>query len=414
MKIRLPSRIHLFWLFTVPVLALGNGWFISILGLNANFLILFIFLLFVIPLYQLSSKSRRFPQWQNKNNKPPIWLLFIVLVIYIYGTCLGLVNGYEIANVIRHSFSLLFFLSLIVIYWLKPTLQNVVALFKIVTFLIFFQTLIVYLSVLKLVDPGIAEYAAKVTYGIVGSNEYGFPRAFMSHQLAIFPYLSLLLFSNKPKKQALFALLSVLLLIFTATRAYILVISVLVAIYIFLRLSRQPIYSLCISCLATIGIASVIASNRNVSILISSIGDFSGANISNSARVEQLYWFAQYISNNPIIGYGFGFSMSEYIRSLAKPYSYELIYVNLWACLGIFAFLLIAAFFFPLFVSLLKRSSKDVRLHLIVGCIVTNLASLGNPFLLSQSNILLITLSYYLLKVSPTSESLSLTRLNNI
>lgn len=397
MKIRLPNRKSLFWLFAIPVFALGNGWFISVFGLNANFLILFFFLFLIIPLYSLCSRKAKIKKWQNKNSKLPIRLLFIILSVYLYGTFLGVINGYGPENVIRHGFSLLFFLSLIVINWLKPTLQDIIRIFKVVAFLVFLQAAIVYLSVLKIIDPGIAEYAAKVTYGIIGGNEYGFPRAFMSHQLAIFPYLSLLLFSNKPKKQALFALLSVLLLIFTATRAYILVISVLVAIYIFLRLSRQPLYSFCISCLAIFGIASVILSNRNASILISSIGDFSGANISNSARIEQLYWLAQYISRNPIVGYGFGFWMPESVRDTVKKYSYELIYINLWACLGILAFILIGVFFAPLLLGLFKFGFKDQRLHLIAGAIVTNFASLGNPFLLSQCNIALVVMAYYLL-----------------
>lgn len=394
MKIKLPSRMSLFWLFTIPVFALGNGWFISIFGLNANFLILFLYLFFVIPLYKLSSSKVK--QWQGGKNKLPISLLFIILVVYLYGTSLGIINGYGPANVIRHGFSLLFFSSLIIIYWLKPTLQSIIKLFEVVAFLVFVQTAVVYFSVLKIIDPGIAEYAAKVTYGIVGGNEYGFPRAFMSHQLAVFPYLSLLLFSNKPKKQALFALLSVLLLIFSATRAYIIVIGLLVLIYISLRLARQPIYSLCIFFLATIGATSVIFSNKNVSILIGSIGDFSGGNISNSARIEQLYWFSQYISRNPIVGYGFGFWMPESIRDTVKKYSYELIYVNLWACLGILGLVLIGVFFAPLVLGVFKFGFKDQRLHLITGAIVTNFASLGNPFLFSQCNIALVAMTYYL------------------
>lgn len=400
------NRRYHFWAFSLLILSLGNGWYFSAFGLNANYLILLLFLLVIMPTYTIFSDGLKLKL--HKPNKLMWLLLAVIFTTFIYGVFLGIANQYKLDNVIRNGFSLLFYFSFLVVFWSRPTLKDIVALFKVSAILVLLLTIVVYLSVIGLLDYSIAKYVSSVTYGIIGGGEFNLPRAFISNQLVLFPFFSLLLFSPKLINKIAFVGLSLMLLLLTITRAYILVLGFLLLIYLVIESVKKPL-SLVLTVALSSGILAIIAvSNQNlasiINMVLGSVVDFSGDSISNSFRVEQMRWFIKYISDNPIFGYGFGFSMPEYQSDSVKTYAYELIYVDLWAKLGIIAFPLIAIYFAPLVLAFYKWKLQDVRLHLIVGVTVGNFASIGNPFLLSQVNILLIVISYYLLTLSHATD----------
>lgn len=119
------------------------------------------------------------------------------------------------------------------------------------------------------------------------------------------------------------------------------------------------------------------------------------------------YWFAysdqirsiQYdilvnsLKDNFLLGTGFGYYDSTFVRDWERPYSYELFYLALLLKLGIFSFLIFITIVFLMFYYMLRqlngRHYKMISL-VYIACIL--FVSSTNPFIDTQIGIMLITM----------------------
>lgn len=385
----------LFFFFSFIVLSLGNGWYLSVGGLNANFLMLF----FILLLFFVIGKI-------NYLDKNIVYILWIIFFIYNYGILLGIISGYEIYNVIRNSFGLLFFLSLILIYILRPSIKNIINIFLISSVVVLIETILIYLDIVGinlLTGIDFQDIAISYSYGVIGGGEYGV-RAFMTNQTVLFPLIAMLLFSKNFLLNIIGLILFLVLFGLTFSRAYILSFTFILFFVFLLRLLQKDRKIFLILIFLFIGFLILFTVDEKFSTAIISIIDFSGENQSNLPRVEQFNWFLDYIDSNPVIGYGFGAYMPEYIRSNTNVYSYELQYIDLYFKLGFLSLALIFIYFLPLILALKKFNVFDKELHIIIGIISINLTSIGNPYLFAQQNIYMVSLAYYIVLILNTNK----------
>ena len=123
---------------------------------------------------------------------------------------------------------------------------------------------------------------------------------------------------------------------------------------------------------------------------------FDSEDIANVDRYEQLHYL---LNDLTIFGKGLGAIVPGSVRSVVKPYGFELTYLNLFHKFGIFALIFLYGYFY-----VLRKSIKLMRNKVTMGygvlsfsCMGYLMPSIGNPLLFDPSMVILNCMVFYLL-----------------
>lgn len=126
--------------------------------------------------------------------------------------------------------------------------------------------------------------------------------------------------------------------------------------------------------------------------------DIEGATFSNNIKLEQTKRLLARWGESPLIGFGYGSSLPDYLRSETQPYSYEMTFPAMLMKMGVIGFSSWIILGLAALITLLKNSKKN-PLHFViwfaigVGLII---AVQTNPLLLSANALnLLVYLILY-------------------
>jgi len=126
---------------------------------------------------------------------------------------------------------------------------------------------------------------------------------------------------------------------------------------------------------------------------VASIADFTD-NQSNAIRGEQSFYLVNEFYNYPILGKGFGSTLSSgFIRDDKIPYTFELSYLELLYKLGVVGF---SVFLIGLLwlVNTIYKSPIRQRKVLLISLICLLFVSFTNPYIVSALGMFLLSVLY--------------------
>jgi hypothetical protein len=92
--------------------------------------------------------------------------------------------------------------------------------------------------------------------------------------------------------------------------------------------------------------------------------DAEGAAESNAIKIEQIGELLEKWKGSPIVGYGYGSYVENYLRSEEAPFSYEMQFFSLLMKIGVIGLVIWLAFFALQFIVMIKIQEKDM-IHII-------------------------------------------------
>lgn len=115
---------------------------------------------------------------------------------------------------------------------------------------------------------------------------------------------------------------------------------------------------------------------------------------SDDVRVKQFKALMDKFLESPLLGNGLGAYAESYIRDPEIPYAYELTYIASLMKYGLFGFTLIYGGYIVTLIKICRKNIGDIRLHAIIGGVISLLlVSVTNPYI-NVSLLLLLTIVF--------------------
>jgi hypothetical protein len=332
-------------------------------------------------------------------------------LLWLYGLLLGLSQGNTPALVLRNFAGMLFYLFYFILVCLKVPPQKV---FKVAYWAAMYVMLVtVGLSLAtNLADIDIHTGWFTLFAGpLQGGGATSHLRIFYANQMTVFIILCIALYrTTECLGRRRLSTLGDFVLLALAVYAAVFVpalrgdtLALMALVFLMLLVLAAPPWRrgrvskrlVVLMSLLLLGCAVVVATGFGDLVLAL----FSARDVGNEARYEQ---FKILLADCTLFGKGLGAILeSGYTRSVGQPHGFEMVYLNLFHKLGIFALLLIAGYLYTFYgacKALARKTIPPEYACCALGAMGYTIVAVGNPILLSPLCVLLHCVALYLLR----------------
>ena len=366
----------------------------------------FAFLVFLL-LFLLNSLLQ--PRLIRKSDIQKVDLIpLIFLATWFYGFTIGVINGNNIAFIVRNFAGMVLYISYFILIIQKPPK------IKMIKFVIIFSLFYICDSFYSFFN---AYMNGTIIFSMIGSTRY----YFSTGTLIIFPLMSLLIAKILFSQKKLNSLSKIIFLskIFNSKTISLILLVVCILAGIIFPFSKGNIVGF-VFIAFSLFICHIIARNvsstkKAISIIISffvglyiimfisnnniTLNPFNMSLEGNQTRFEQLSFL---LSDLNFFGRGLGAEIDGYARDQNNRYGFEITYFNLIHKFGFMSLPLFVCYVISLFIPLKNiLSNKEIYQNsLAFGMMGFLFPSIGNPMLFSPMSCLLHCTSNYLIRKS--------------
>lgn len=348
----------------------------------------------------------------TKGYRNKYFLLFLIIsvIIPIYGTAISIYRGNNISFAIDDAqgyiflftglglSSLIYFNDKLKVVLIKHFLiaSGIVSLFTITLFLLGITgiySLDETRTLLKDLNLGFAGIEVNASTRI-------FLRSHIYVMISLIFMICMIFYTKRSKKSTLYIYISIAIfvsaILISNTRALWLgSLMGFLIVFIFSKISIRKIVFYFLLAMF-IPISFIVFSEAWAKIVdrFKSIFDFS-SNVSNNIRSQQLtellYEFSQY----PVIGKGFGSTLSSgYYRNIDIPYSFELSYIELLYKLGVVGFSMFVVSILMIYIIFIRCNDDFIKKVAIISFSCFLVVSITNPYIVSSLGMFLISILF--------------------
>ena len=360
----------------------------------------------------------------SKFNKSNDWIPFIFILIWAYGFFLGFLNGnntYFVVSCFAGMITYTVYYILIIFKMHKEKLFRIIVFSSFIVLLITLSSAILFylLDIDIYHDPTVQLFFGEFR----GGASTGQIRIFQLKQVMIFVLWSLALLKvfggkrlsrshiEKGWKDRLFnftytrltffllLLTSFALIFIPVSKGYFLALLVITCIYLYatlIEIFKHFLVVKLVLLLLFFCIAFFTLNYFNYLNIAEAIFDVQDPG--NINRVEQ---FSYLIQDMTFLGKGLGAVVSGSIRNESRPYGFELVYVNIFHKFGIFAIIILLAYFKTFYDVVKKMIYRQVDWRYsatALGLMSFLFPAMGNPILFSPQIVLMHCLALFLIR----------------
>jgi len=354
--------------------------------------------------FRLNFSIKDFSPVDRRLSSTLIWLWLWIVISWLIGVLIGLVNDVDPSLVFRNFFGLVVYIIFPVMLIVSPSLRSLIIMIflaGIVQMCYGFER-----SYWLIINPVVffnikSSFSELRSFYNTGSIVI-FPLFMVgvAHQLLLKHY-----FPNnygqmviRLSKSLFFTLLTLIALVVPAmSKAYILATTILFLSVVFFSISYSlktgRIHKNIVLLIFLVVLLLYLLPSSFYEIIINS---FSPQEVSNAVRSEQ---FGYIVSDFTFFGNGLGSSLSSgYVRD-TRGYGFELTYVNIVHKLGVFSIFLFSSYVITLMVASIRivRRVYVFESLFVIGLMGYLVVGVGNPLLLSTSAVILHCVAMYII-----------------
>jgi len=348
-----------------------------------------------------------------------IWLWLLIVISWLIGVLIGIINGIDPSFVFRNFFGLVVYAIFPFMLIISPSLRSLIIMIflaGIVQMCYGFERIYFLLTNPTALHIGLSISDMRLIYNAGFIVIFPLLMVSMAYQLLPKYYFSnnYGIFVTRLSKSLIFTLLSVISLLVPAmSKGYILTTAFLIIFIMFISIlyaiEAGRIHKNIMILLIFLVFTLYMLPNSFYELIINS---YSIEEASNSIRFEQ---FEYLVSDLTFLGNGLGASLSSgYVRD-SSGYGFELTYLNIVHKLGMFSVFLFLSYLITLLVAF-SRISKKIYVYesfFVIGLMGYLVVGAGNPLLLSPCAVVLHCIAMYILVkpfIRPLEEKYQRTR----
>lgn len=354
--------------------------------------------------FRLNFSIKDFSPVDRRLSSILIWLWLLIIVSWLIGVSIGLVNGVDPSKVFRNFFGLVVYIIFPVMLIVSPSLRSLIIMIflaGIVQMCYGFESsywLIINPAAFSNVLYSFSELRSFYNTGfivifplfMVGVARQLLPKHYFPNN-----YGKIV---NKLSKSLIFTLLTLIALVIPAmSKAYILATTILFLGVVFFSLSYliktgRTHKNIVLLVFLVVFLLSLLPSSFYEVIIYS----YSSQEISYATRAEQ---FGRLVSEITFFGNGLGSSLRSSARTGAFSYGHELTYVNIVHKLGVFSIFLFSSYVITLMVAWIRivRRVYVFESLFVIGLMGYLIVGAGNPNLLANVAVILHCVAMYIL-----------------
>jgi len=355
--------------------------------------------------FRLNFSIKDFSPVDRRLSSILVWLWLLIIVSWLIGVSIGLVNGVDPSRVFRNFFGLVVYIVFPVMLIVSPSLRSLI--------------IMIFLAGIVQMCYGLEKsYWLIINPAAFSNIRYSFSELrsfYCSGFIVIFPLFMVgvarqLLpkhyfpnnygkIVNKLSKSLIFTLLTLIALVIPAmSKAYVLATTILFLGVVFFSLSYliktgRTHKNIVLLVFLVVLLLSLLPSSFYEVIIYS----YSSQEASNAIRAEQ---FGRLVSEITFFGNGLGSSLSSrYAQTGFFSYGHELTYVNIVLKLGVFSIFLFSSYVITLMVAWIRivRRVYVFESLFVIGLMGFLIVGAGNPNLLSNTAVILHCVAMYIL-----------------
>lgn len=340
-----------------------------------SYIILFAFVVYVLMLTR--GHLRIDSNWK---------IIAVLILLWFYGVIVGIINGNDIQYVFRNFAGLVFYVAYFFLVSLNINLSKIQHLLLLLGIFTGIITIVIYADQFVGLDilgniPFFNNYVKTVTVEKV----IYFPSREVIGVLFSFCLYGLLFGINNKIENIIGILISVVAIVFCGKSngdmlaLLLLALLILLARTIYNLTSKKIGIFVLIFVIIAFVILFVLASDK-----VTFFSLFNEQASGNSIRYQQISYLLN-PNNFTFLGHGLGAVLWGIIRSTEYPYACEVIYLNLFHKIGIFALFIVFIYIWSIIksIKILFKKEKNPSNAVPIGCLMYLVTSLGNPMLFS-------------------------------
>jgi len=431
-KIRKISiRKLLYIIFCFELILGGGGWLFKINGISLRMMIFAIIIFaFLIEILARKKNIMKLPFYLN------LFILLSLSIFMFFGVFYGSIRGTSLSYIIGDSNAFIYPLIIIpFFYWAnyeKWSVNFFLLTFAIPSIIVAFTSNILFF-IMQLHPLSIPKiyFFSQLVGDLLGCDMYvglmpdGAIRVMSINSLFLIPlFFFFLLKQENLKSIKKFDLLNLLLSIITIfaifttySRGIWMAIITSFLFYLILSKSKKNTFFYLVVMIIVFAAASLFFQKNLFLALLNRLkSSFNLSDIANSKKISEIKKILPSIFENPLLGYGFGYSNPSFISSIKNPYSYEVTLLDITMKIGLIGDLILMFTWTYIFLHLFHLKTKFIKLKsffhyeticfVIVSLVGILIAGLFNPFLNSSVGMGAISLLLILPTLLNTSTSL--------